>query len=199
MADDKRLSILICSLGKRAALLRRLKVCLSSQVTNEVEVISHIDDGKLSIGQKRNNLLNEAVGDYVSFIDDDDLVSDDYISKILTAVKTEPDCCSLRGEISHTINTVKMKRLRRRVQRVRTSQRVKHTFIHSLKYDHWFEKDGYYFRCPNHLNAIKRTIAKQIGFPHKDSGEDKSFSLGVYPLLKTEVEIKGVIYYYLAS
>jgi len=198
--DDKRLSILICSLTKRASLLRRLKVCLSSQITNAVEVISHVDGGKLSIGQKRNNLLSEAVGDYVAFIDDDDLVSNDYISKILTAIESKPDCCSLRGEITHTMRIEVMQRgAKGRMYRKRNLQRQKHIFIHSLKYDHWFEKEGYYFRCPNHLNAIKRTIAKKVGFPHKDSGEDRNFSLRVYPLLKTEVEIKGVIYYYLAS
>jgi len=197
--EQKRLSILICSILERAKLLHRLLVCLKPQVTDEVEIITEIDNCEMSIGEKRNKLLLRASGDYVAFIDDDDLVSGDYISKILTATKTSPDCCSLQGEISHVITIHTKKTSQQRTRIIKRRQRVNHVFFHSIEYDHWFEDCGVYYRCPNHLNAIKRDIALQVGFPSKNSGEDHDFSTQVFPLLKTEAKIEGTIYYYLAS
>ena len=175
----KRLSILICSITERAKLLHRLLVHLKVQMSDEVEIITEIDNREMTIGEKRNKLLLRASGDYVAFVDDDDLVSDDYISKILAAIKTKPDCCSLQGEITHHGKV--------------------DIFLHSIEYNHWFEKCGIYYRCPNHLNAIKRSIVSQVGFASKNSGEDFDFSMKVFPLLKTEEKISGTIYYYYAS
>jgi len=42
----------------------------------------------MTIGAKRNQLLHRAKGDYVAFVDDDDLVSSDYVNKVLSAVST---------------------------------------------------------------------------------------------------------------
>jgi len=173
----KRLSILICSITERAKLLHRLLVHLKVQMSDEVEIITEIDNREMTIGEKRNKLLLRASGDYVAFIDDDDLVSGDYISKILTAIKTNPDCCSLQGEITHHHGKVDI-------------------FKHSIEYDHWFRDNGIYYRCPNHLNVIKRSIALQVGFPHINSEEDRDFSGRVFLLLKTEEKIEGTIYYY---
>ena len=183
----KRLSILICSIVERAKLLHRLLVHLKVQMSDEVEVITEIDNREMTIGEKRNKLLLRATGDYVAFIDDDDLVSDDYISKILAAIKTSPDCCSLQGEITHLMGPKRAKKMQTDI------------FKHSIEYDHWFSSDGIYYRCPNHLNAIKRNLTLQVGFPHKNDEEDRDFSTQVYPLLKTEEKIAGTIYYYYAD
>jgi len=183
----KRLSILICSIIERAKLLHRLLVHLKVQMTDAVEVITEIDNCEMTIGEKRNKLLSRAQGDYVAFIDDDDLVSDDYISKILAAIKTKPDCCSLQGEITHLMGPKNAKKMQTDL------------FKHSIEYDHWFENNGIYYRCPNHLNAIKRNIALQVGFTPKNVGEDYDFSTQVFPLLKIEEKITETIYYYYAD
>ena len=183
----KRLSILICSITKRTELLHRLLAHLKIQMVNEVEVIIEIDNQEMTIGEKRNKLLLRAMGDYVAFIDDDDLVSDDYISKILTAIKTNPDCCSLQGEITRLVGPINAKKMQTDI------------FKHSIEYDHWFQNCGIYYRCPNHLNAIKRSIALQVGFTKKNCGEDQDFSMQVLSLLKTEGKIDGTIYHYYAD
>lgn len=187
---DKKLSILICSIKGRERLLRNLVNVLGNQATDDIEILVEVDNKEISIGAKRNILLRKARGDYVVFIDDDDLVSDDYTSKILKAIETSPDCCAIEGEIDH------MKRIRegRRFHRHRCTQK----FIHSIQYEKWFERDGIYYRCPNHLNPIKRKLVGQIMFPEMNQGEDKDFSLRILSLLKTEVFIKGIIYYYRA-
>ena len=178
-----KLSILICHLHSRSKSIEKLLSVLKPQLVDEVEILVESDGGQLSTGAKRNKLLKRAIGDYIAFVDDDDLVNEDYVSKILKAVKSNPDCCSLQGEISMTQN----------------DKRIKRIFKHSIQYDHWFEKDKIYYRCPNHLNAIKRELALQIKFPDKDTGEDRDFSTRIFPLLKTEEHIDGTIYFYNAG
>jgi len=185
---NKRLSILIPTLYERKESLRTLLENLSLQETKDIEILTWIDNRRLSIGAKRNILLGMAKGDFVAFVDDDDLVSDDYIEKILAGIETNPDCCSLQGEISQTVNRGKI-----------NQARVTRVFKHSIEYETWFRDKNIYYRCPNHLNAIKRDLALQVGFPETNKGEDRDFSLKIQPILKTEAKIKGTIYYYFAS
>ena len=57
---NKKLSILICSLQERQEKLNRLMEVLKPQINDEVEVIIKSDSREMSIGTKRNSLLNEA-------------------------------------------------------------------------------------------------------------------------------------------
>jgi len=187
---DRKLSILICSVKGREKLLQNLVGILGEQTTDDVEVLVEVDNKEITIGAKRNILLRRARGDYVAFVDDDDMISNDYISKILKAIETSPDCCAIEGEIDHIKRIREGKHFRR--------HRCKQKFIHSIRYNKWFERDRVYYRCPNHLNPIRREFAGQIMFPEKNQGEDKDFSTRILPLLKTEVFIEGIIYYYQA-
>ena len=176
----KKLSILICSLEKRHNLLARLMESLEPQLTPQVEVLTEIDDGRMKIGHKRNLLLKGAQGDYISFIDDDDLISDRYVPLVLDAVESSPDCCGIRGIV------------KRRNQ-------YKREFRHSILYSSWYEYQGIYYRCPNHLNPVKRELALKVKFANISKGEDKDYSLRLYPLLKSEFFIGTILYYYLTG
>ncbi|NJL70647.1 MAG: glycosyltransferase family 2 protein [Candidatus Competibacteraceae bacterium] len=173
-----KLSILICSLGSRHAMLARLLNRLNPQLNENVEVLVETDYGTMSIGEKRNRLLDKATGDYIAFIDDDDLVATDYVSRILDAVKTEPDCVGIEG-------------------RMTTDGADPRTFIHSFRYKTWYEQNGIYYRNPNHLNPVKREIALKVRFPDKNHGEDRDYSMSLLPLLTTEVYLEGTTYEYL--
>jgi len=178
---DKRLSILVCSLESRADKLDRLMGALTPQLTTEVEVLTHVDAGEASIGKKRNELMEAALGDYVAFVDDDDMVSEDYVEKVLTALESDPDCASLTGIIYFANGRSAI-------------------FDHSIEHEQWYQgSDGIYYRTPNHLNAIKRSIANKVVFEDLSFGEDKRFSDKVKPFLRTEVRIPGEIYYYYPS
>ena len=178
-----KLSILIPSLEERKPKLEQLKAELANQIgKRNVEVLSLSDNRQMSIGQKRNMLLTQSTGEYVSFVDDDDMVSPDYIEKILNALTKNPDCSSLTGEIVF-------------------SDGYSRPFIHSLRYTQWIDdhEGKVYYRPPNHLNAVRRAIAVQVGFPPWNSGEDRSFSMGIRHFLKKEEWIEGVIYNYKCS
>jgi hypothetical protein len=88
----RTLSILIPTITTRRHYLSRLMGQLDPQLTPDVEVVTLIDDGEISIGAKRNDLLRVASGQYVAFIDDDDEIAPTYIAQILDAAKTSPDC-----------------------------------------------------------------------------------------------------------
>ena len=173
----KKLSILICTLERRKRYFDRLMQWLTPQLTDEVEVIHLSDVGDISIGAKRNALVKMATGLYSAFIDDDDIVSTDYVAKVMQATNKHPDCIGMEGIITTDGNNPKK-------------------FIHSLRYRHWFERRGVYYRNPNHLNPIKREIVMLEPFPEINMGEDAEFSKSVLKHLKSEIYIEGPIYYY---
>lgn len=145
----------------------------------EIEVITN--DSEHSVGRKRNDLLRQAKGEYVCFIDDDDAISNDYISEMVNGCLSGKDCVSLRGVITFDGGTPEL-------------------FEHSLKYDKWSttNNDIKYERYPNHLNAIKASIAKQFAYPQINFGEDHDWSTQVHKsgLIKSEHYIDKVLYYY---
>ena len=182
------LSILIPSLVSRKQHLDLLCSYISNQIHQymvdkkidvNVSILCQIDNGEMSIGQKRNELLGGAKGEYICFIDDDDTIAANYIQLVLEAIETNPDCCSLNGLITTDGGNPK-------------------AFIHSIKYNTWYEENNIYYRPPNHLNCIKSSIAKQFKFPCINSGEDADWSMQIAKsgLLKTESEINETIYYY---
>jgi glycosyltransferase involved in cell wall biosynthesis len=177
------LSILILSTDDRLEFLERLIKKLEPQLNEFTEVLCDMGDG--NIGFKRNKLVQKAVGRYVAFIDDDDLVSEDYIEQILKAIRMNPDCCELNG--IYYIDGVEQKPF-------------KHSIFHGV--DHtgnpYFEDGGAYYRCPNHLNAIKREIAIKYPFPELNHGEDTNFAIQLFKdkALRTEGKIDKIIYHY---
>ncbi len=177
-----QLSILIASTSVRHAMLAKLSEHLRDQMRRyprQVELLVEIDDGDLSIGEKRQKLLERAVGHFVAFVDDDDWVSHDYVRKILDAIERQPeaDCVSLRGIIT-------------------TDGSDPRFFDHSIVNPVWEERDGEYKRSPNHLNPVRREIALAVGFPLISFGEDKIYSDGIQSRIKSEAKTDGVLYHY---
>jgi glycosyltransferase involved in cell wall biosynthesis len=175
-----KLSILIPHLKSYDLYLDRLRAALDPQLNSDIELIIFTDYGEWTIGAKRNWLLHRAKGEYVCFIDSDDVVSADYIKLVMAGIDNGVDCCSLTGEITDDGKNPRK-------------------FVHSMMFNSWYEKNGVYRRPPNHLNTIKASIAKQIEFPGKKHGEDHVWSdkLKKANLIRTEHWIEDTIYYYL--
>jgi len=172
------ISILICSIYSREHYLERLMNVLNFQATDDVEIICRIDDGKESIGKKRNELLKQSEGDYVCFIDDDDLVPVNYVDEILNAIKSKPDCV-----VFDAVRYV-------------NGNKDRH-----VKYGKEFKADSNttkcYFRIPNHLMVFKKELALKFPFKDVNFGEDADFAKRILPHIKTQVRIDKVLYHYL--
>lgn len=178
-----KLSILICTIPSRAASFGRLITELRGQILPYAPAVGIISNGStdLSIGAKRNWLLEKAESDYVCFIDDDDIISSNYINLLMKAIDSDCDCASLMGYITFDGKDGKL-------------------FEHSIKYKKYETVNGKitYLRFPNHLNLIKTSIAKQFKFPETNYGEDTDWATQINKsgLLKKEYPINEVIYYY---
>ena len=178
------LSICIATVPSRRAQLERLLDCVYGQIARdaprEVEVLVDATDRVTS--DKRQSLLGRALGHYVAFVDDDDMVSHDYVDKVVTAIKENAyaaDCLSLSGAM--TTDGARVER-----------------FEHSLAHDRWYQRaDGVHCRTPNHLNAVRRSLALAAGFPENVShGEDREYARRLRPMLKLEAAVDGDIYHY---
>jgi len=182
---SKDLSILICTLEERSEQFQNLFNKLNKQIQDlnledKVELLFYKDNRENSVGTKRNSLLEQSSGKYVCFADDDDDVHDNYIKMLHDKLKTNPDCVSLTGII--TFNGSGPKR-----------------FIHSIRYNAYSQDADNYYRPPNHLNAIKRSIAIQFQFPETYYGEDTDWAMQICKsgLLKKEEVINEPYYFYL--
>ena len=180
-----KLSILIPTVPGRETFFDRMVKHVSSQTIDHylkhgVDIEIRSDKATdISIGIKRNLLLQEARGEYICFIDDDDRIADNYIELVMAGIATNPDCCSLNGIIT-------------------TDGKDPKPFKHSIDYDSMYERDGVYYRPPNHLNTVRASIAKQMVFPDWQRSEDSNycFQLQASGLLKVEYKIAPVLYFY---
>lgn len=183
-------SILIPTITERAAVFERIYTKLKHQIAQQhleqqIEIIYFRDHkGAHNVGYKRNLLLAQSRGKYTCFVDDDDDVHDDYIKMIYEKLQSDPDCVSLTGIIS--FKGVAHKKPRK--------------FIHSIRYKSYFTSpELVYYRPPNHLNPIRRSIAIQFKFPEQNTLEDTDWAMQICraDVLKTEAEIKTPYYFYL--
>lgn len=175
-----RLSILLCTVISRAQLFAKLHDHVKKQAEGKpVEIIVACDNKEISIGKKRQNLIEAATGDYVCFIDDDDMVSDDYVDRILAALESSPDC------VGFLITCT-------------TNGKNPRSAIASMRYKEWAENvDGYaHVRTIYHKTPVRREIALKVGFPDLRYAEDKPYARGVTALVKTEAFIPNVLYHY---
>ena len=176
-----KLSILIPSLESRSAVRYNLLRQIYDQIIScnaffQVEVKCIIDNKEITTGEKRNQLLDSAIGRYIVFIDDDDEIYEDYLSLILEAIKTNADVIGTQGHYSIDGDS-------------------KQLWILSKDFtDH--DSNGILYRRANHLSPVKRELALQAKFPHISNAEDKAYSEALNKYLKTETKIDKPIYHY---
>jgi glycosyltransferase involved in cell wall biosynthesis len=171
----------ILHLPKRADVYNQLIAELNKQIAvanaqDKIEIITETDNGENTVGKKRNTVLDKARGEYVCFIDDDDMITEIYVSKTLKALESNPDVVELVGFLP----------------------KYNLPFIHNLNCGGHFRKDGIQFRTPNHLNTIKTSIARQVRYPEISHGEDQDYSHRLWSsgLMKTEALIGDRMYIY---
>jgi hypothetical protein len=172
------LSILIPTVPSRAAMLEGLLSELRRQIAgrDEIEIRTYLDDGSVKVGAKRNRLVDEARGRYVTFVDDDDMVVPEYVDELLTAAAQGADCITFDGEMTTDGQWPKLFRFKLGLQ------------DRTLPWG--------YERRPNHICAIRRDLAQKVRFPEVNFGEDSSWAGKLQALLRSEARIDKVLYHY---
>lgn len=187
MANGIVLSILIPTITGREQQYKKLHDELQRQLTNdgiwnEIEIVTECDDRTMSIGCKRQLLIERSYGDFVVFIDDDDRVASDYCLTIWDAIKSnDVDCIGFLQQC------------------IFDGGRPKSSCL-SNSFTAWGQNiNGYDFvRTPFFPNPIKRDIAIAIGYEDLRYGEDYDFSVRLKQsgLIQKECFINKVMYYY---
>lgn len=169
-----RWSLLCLTQPSRSQFLQRLNAVLRPQLEGRLDIEFRVKmfEEQMDLGSNRQKMIEEARGDYVCFIDDDDLVSADYVQRIYPLL----DGVDYVGfNLQMYSDGVKQK-----------------PTAHSLRYPEWNADEHGYYRDISHLNPIRRELALCVkmsgGF-----GEDERWAreLRALGLVKTEHFVHG--------
>jgi hypothetical protein len=180
------LSILILSVPNRINThLNKLISKIENQITQnnlnkKIEYLILIDNKIRSIGRKRNDLLNIALGKFITFIDDDDEISEDYIKEIYDAIEKNND-----------VDVITFK------QNCFIENYPKAIVTFGLKNPHEDYAPGTIFkRPPYHMCIWNNRIAKKHEFLNSNYGEDRNWIEKLNKEAKTEYFIDKILHAY---
>lgn len=182
-ANEIVISILILSIPNRIQnnlIPLYNKLLKQSEKYPQVEILCLIDNKTMTVGEKRQSLLDCARGQYIGFMDDDDDVSDDYIESLISAARKNPDAdvitfdqhCVVNG-MEFTVNF--------------SIQNSNQKYVPGMKH---------VLRPPFHICFWNNKIAKAAKFESSSYGEDYAWCLQMYPFVKNEEHIERQIHLY---
>jgi hypothetical protein len=181
------ISILIPTMKSRERLFQQVLKEVQKQISEcpeiRVEVLWESDNGELTLGQKRNVLMDKCNGKYHCFIDDDDVISPTFLKTFVPMIQSEIDydCADFLG--AHY-----------------ERGRLNKLFYHSMNVPEWYETNERFFRSTSPMNMIKTSIVRQVRYKDIRNTEDHEFSkrLMASGLLKKEFKIPNKpIYHYI--
>lgn len=183
----KKLSILIASTTDRRALCSQLIIEFKRQrrearLDEEIEIHVDEDNKEVSIGAKRQRMIEAAQGKFVVHFDSDDWPHEKYIEMIYWVIRLNPDIDCIGINVNMTTNGENPQKC-----------------CHSFKYPEWKNGpiDGWdYVRNITHFNPVLREKALATGFKDIRFGEDKDFSDRLYPMLTKEFYISEPLFHY---
>jgi len=169
------LSILIPSIPERHMKVSYLMHKFEQQIAGrDVEVLAFVDNMKRSIGLKRDGLLQLAKGDYLAFVDDDDLPYENYVGKMLGWIKAGNGADVISIQQHATMNGS---------SRFLVDFSIKFENEEARKFGgEWQDVK----RKPFQTCAWKREIAQRHHFPDASYGEDWHWCKRVLEDVKTE-------------
>ena len=179
--SDILLSVLIPTIHERLGFyFPRMLDDLYCQVGDlPVEIIAFYDNKKRTVGEKRNSLLREAQGRFVVYLDDDDRVPSDYLATVVETITQNPDAdCIVYDQLCHRPDRPEPLHCRYGVE---------------LEYR---EKQNKWTGKPAHTMPWRRELIKELAFNNSNFGEDTDWVKRAWPLVKKQVRIDRVLYYY---
>lgn len=147
----------------------------------DIEILGLLDNRRRSIGSKRNSLLQIAQGEYVSFVDDDDVLGDSYIKECYDALMEN------RGIDLITFNMM-------RLDPVGNELLCRHR--KSSGEEGCFVEDGSWDGHPTHLMLWRRRLAASFYFPDSSWQEDMHWAKAVLCGVRDRIDIDKVLYTY---
>lgn len=176
------LSVLIPAIPNRFEKAQRLFKKLSALSDGmEIEVLCLFDNKKRSVGLKRDALVQIAAGKYLTFVDDDDDVYDDYIGKIIEAINNFKDADVIVFNEHVRINGGNIFTVRFGIEYENQQCR---------------QVDGKWIditRKPFHSCVWRSEIAKSEHFPDASYGEDWHWCKRLIPKVKRQHRIDLVL------
>lgn len=180
------LSILIPTLPERHEQFCQVRDFLISICPDEymslVEILKDPRGPEITTGEKRNDLIKRAHGEYFVFVDDDDELHPDYIKDILDAICSGADVITFNGYMTTD-----------GADRVDFELRLRHPYKAEIR-----NGKEIYLRYPNHIVPMRRELVKHVKFEHITKGEDYKWATKIRELglLKTERVIEKDLYHY---
>lgn len=178
--------ILIPTVVNREEQFKRLADTLAPQVAKykgDIEVLVYWNNYETELSKLRQKMIEYTTADYINFIDDDDLVSEDYCDKIYPLLDGV-DYIGFRVAF---------------FQGGRKQKQV----VHSLTSEGWFDNQDGFYRRGTLINPTKRELMLKAGFKDSDYKknipEDITYANNVDKYLKTEHFIEDEIHIYLPT
>lgn len=178
--------ILIPTVVDRGEKFTRLIDVLAPQVEKykgDIQVTVFWNNYEHELSRLRQMIIESATGEYTNFIDDDDLVADNYCDSIYPLL----DGVDYIGF---------------RVGFYQNGQKQK-PVIHSITCEGWYDNGEGFYRRGTLINPTKREIMLKAGFKnsdyHKGIPEDITYHNNVDKLLKTEHFVDDEMHIYLPT
>jgi len=175
--------ILILTMPSRAAFLMRLMNVLDPQLRPGVKVVVRTSDPKMTRGANRVEMIKQSDAEYINFLDDDDLVPEDFVSSIFPLLDGV-DYIGFQVQLYYGGPG---------------GPKELPTF-HSLRYPQWSSTNEGHYRDLSHLNPIKRELAIQGAeqMAKGNGNEDVMWAEAMRGLgiVKTEHYVDKIMYHY---
>jgi len=212
--NDVKLTIGVATIPKRMfddRFLPRLIQKLEKQIGNrtDVEIIILGDNKKITVGKKRDRLIQMAQGKFVVLVDDDDDVSDDYVDVVCNIIEQNPDIdvisymqkAIIDGDewvVDFSLN----------YDRTPPLEQLSHEFTEG-----WVENPEDPFhpiwktdiivgkkvckRPPFPVCPFRTELAKQVRFIDFNSSEDVCWARKMWEICKSEYKLNKQMHYYI--
>lgn len=135
-------------------------------------------NGGLSVGKKRESLVQRATGQYLCFLDSDEEISPDYLETILRLCYQNKDVCTFKAmvKLSNFWAVVDMRL--------------------AFKYNEQITPDFTVRRQPWHICAVRSEFAKKFDFSDKNNAEDFEWMEKVLTKCHSEAHSDRIIFCY---
>lgn len=154
-----------------------------NDLEKKIEHLILIDNKVRTVGRKRNNLVQSAVGKFVAFVDDDDDISNDYVKELVSAIQNNPD-----------VDVITFK------QNCFIENNPKSVVVFGLDNENEpYIPNAIFRRKPYHVCAWNRKIAQKYKVPSNNICEDFGWVSQLWAEAKTEFFIDKALHAYIQS